>query len=49
MHSQNCNQEVHETKQILFSLRSVPSEPTKSYFADNFNKLSYLVAKLTAY
>lgn len=49
MHSQNCNHKVHETKQMFFSLRGIPLEPTKSYFTDKFNKLSYLVAKPTAY
>lgn len=32
-----------------FTFMSVPLEPTKLYFTDNFNKLSYLVAKPTAY
>ena len=31
------------------SLMSVPLESTKSDFTDNFNKLSYLVAKPIAY
>lgn len=32
-----------------FSPMNVPLESTKSDFTDSFNKLSYLVAKPTAY
>lgn len=31
------------------SLMSIPLESTESYFTDNFNKLSYVIAKPTAF
>lgn len=49
MHNQNHYYKVHATKQMQFSLTSIPLESTKSYFTEIFNKPSDLVAKPTAY